>query len=86
MITDKLGRLVTVNDRIAIAELKASSTFKIHSVLSFATVLYVGEDYLKIKYDIGAVDDCFVNKEFILFKEDNIYSMIENATFDLVGL
>lgn len=87
MITDKLGRLVKCSDRIAIAELKANSTFsKIDSVLSFATVLEVEEDHLKIKYDIGNIDDCFVSKEFILFTEENVYSMIEKATFSLVGL
>lgn len=88
MITDKLGRLVKINDRIAIAQLRASDNniFKIQGTLSFATVLYIGNEYLKIKYDIGNLDDCFVNKEFIIFTEDNVYSMIENATFNLVGL
>ena len=87
MVTDKLGQLVKANDQIAIAELKGSnSSSELNGILAFATVLKVEKNYLKIKYNIGNIDNYFVSKEFILFAKHNLYSTLENVTFDLVGL
>ena len=87
MVTDKLGQLVKANDLIAIAELKGSgSNLKLSGMLAFATILNVEKNHLKIKYSKGNVDDCFVSREFVLLAKDNIYSLLENVTFDLVGL
>ena len=78
MITDRLKKVVTVNNRIAISELKLNDSFVKSAHLVFATVLNVFSNYLVIKYDSGMVDDNFVSKEFIIIpneEEKMIYNM-----------
>lgn len=72
IITDKLGKKVQLNNRLAIAEVAMGNDFKYIPKLSFATVISINKKSLSIQYENGCIDNDFTSKEFVIIQGEVI--------------